>query len=124
MILKAKGQPIHVAKHERLAFWLFFPCSSDWIEHLAANLKDAGSNPARGTNLIRPTTSANCLQGLASGLHQRQGFYAHCHFGAFSVRKQGQNDVPQLPERDGESRFLRKKQGSAVQVQAMRQAIR
>jgi len=35
----------------------------------------------------------------------------------------GQNDVPQLPYRDGQSRFLRAEQGPAVQMHPMRKAV-
>jgi hypothetical protein len=45
-------------------------------------------------------------RGLASGFRQRQGSYAHCHFGPSARRKQDQNDLPQLPDRHGDSGFL------------------
>src|ERR1035437_1471719 len=70
-----------------------------------------GSNPSGGTisaattrmsfrtPFNSPTGSVNYPWGLTSGLRQRQGFYAHCHFDACARRKQRQNDLPQLPDR-------------------------
>jgi hypothetical protein len=69
--------------------------------------------------LISPASSLNCLQGLASGRSQRQGFYTHCYFGASARRKQGGNDVPFLSFSDGQGRILRRKASTTLEVPAV-----
>jgi hypothetical protein len=95
MLLKAKGQSAQVAKPELLAF-ASIARVAQMEERLSAKLEAAGSIPATGT-IFSPARSANCLRGLTSGFRQRQGFYAHCHFGPYAGKRQGPNDVPQLP---------------------------
>jgi hypothetical protein len=73
--------------------------------------------------LISPASSLNCSQGLASGRSQRQGFDTHCYFGASARRKQGGNDVPQLPFPDGQSGVLWSEESAAMEVPAMQHAI-
>lgn len=48
------------------------------------------------------------------------------HYPASGCESQGDSshDVPQLPDRDGEGRFLRSDEDSAVQVPTVRQALR
>src|SRR5438128_995637 len=77
-VMKTKGQ------QPRSLNWNCWPFVSiarvaQMEERLAANEEVAGSTPATGTT-FSPDCSANCLRGLTSGLRQRQGFYAHCHF--------------------------------------------
>ena len=91
----AKSQQSTVAKPELLAF-AYGPCSSVGQSALVLTERSLGSNPARGTT-TSPACSANCSRGLTSGLRQRQGFYAHCHFGSCARRKQARNDLSQLP---------------------------
>jgi len=59
-----------------------------------------GLIPSSSTNhFIHPADSCKLPAGLASGRSQRQGCYTHCHFGSSARRKQGQNDVPFVPDR-------------------------
>ena len=76
------------------------------IEEPSTKRLVVGWSPTGSAKLISSTSSANCWQSLASGKSQRQGYHTHCHFGTVARRKQGQNDLPQLPGEDGESRIL------------------
>ena len=93
------------------------------IEEPTTNRPVAGWNPAVPATLISPASGVNRLRGLASGRSQRQGFYTHCHFGNSARRKQGGNDLPQLPFSDGKSRVLWGEKGSALEVPAVPKAF-
>jgi len=71
--------------------------------------------------LISPASSVNCSQGLASDRSQRQGFSPAVILALLARRKQGQNDVPQLPFSDGQSRILRHQESPTLEVPAVRQ---
>ncbi len=47
----------------------------------------AGSNPALSATLISPPAALTAGRALTSGSLQRQGCYAHCHFGRFPRTK-------------------------------------
>jgi hypothetical protein len=56
-------------------------------------------------------------------MSQGQGLVTRCHFGSKARRKQGQNDMPQLPNPDGEGRILWSEKSAAVEMPAVQQAI-
>jgi hypothetical protein len=129
--MKIKGQPIHVPTPRRLAFAYSVAGWQSWSNAADCKSASGASTTAQGFESltrrqleISPTGSSNYRRGLASGLRQRQGSYAHCHSDACARRKQGQNDLPQLPNRNGEGGVLWKEQGSAMEVPAVPEAIR
>jgi hypothetical protein len=116
--MKAKGQSAQVAKPEPLALASIARVAQKWKSARLLSLRTLVRSQPRVPHLS-PTYSANCLRGLTSGSRQRQGFYAHCHFGPCAGKRQGPNDVSQLPYRNGKGWVLRTEQGSAVQVPAL-----
>jgi hypothetical protein len=124
ILLKNQSQPYTVAKPDVVALVFCGPCSSDRIERQTANLKDAGSSPATGITLISPTRSANCLRGLTSGEPKAELLRLTVILDRSLEESKVQSDVPQLPNRDGEGRFLRQKQNPEIQMPAVRKALR
>ena len=121
LVNKAKGQQSLVAKPELLAF-----------ASIARVAQMEERSPTKLRTLVRsqPRVQRSALLAaltacsLTSGFRQRQGFYAHCHFGSCAGKRQGRNDVSVMPYRDGKSWFLRTEQGPALQVTAVREAVR
>jgi hypothetical protein len=90
-------------------------------EHSPAKPEVASSSLAGSVTLISPTCGANRSRGLASGLRQKAGLSRPTVIldlwpGEIKVL----NDVPQLPDPNGEGRSIRQESSPAFQVPEVR----
>jgi len=99
--LKTKGQQNLVAKLEPLAL---VSLGVNWCADLDSHPSPRGFDSLHLHHLsFSPACSANCLQGLASGLLQRQSCLDSLSFWTHLLEEsKAQIDVPQLPDRDGD----------------------
>jgi len=79
------------------------------------------STPATLSN-NRPSV-VRATEGLILGPKPKDRVGTHCHFSPKPEESKGRNDLPQLPYPDGQSRVLQRKEGPAVEVPAVQQAI-
>jgi hypothetical protein len=74
--------------------------------------------------LIRPACSVNYQRGIASDARPKAGLLGPTAIVSLSPEEsKAQNDLPQLPDPDGEGRFLWSGSGSTLEVPAVRQAV-
>ena len=93
------------------------------IEESATNRLVVSWNLTRPTTLNRPACSANCLRGFTSDARPKAGLIPAAIFSLSLEESKAQNDVSQLPDRDGKGGIPRKEKSAAVQMSAVREAI-
>jgi hypothetical protein len=121
MLNKTKGQQAQVAKPEPLALSFSFGPVTQRIEWSATNRLVAGLSPARPSTSFGLVDSANYQRGHILKPKPKDRVSKPTVIFALALGKtQGQNDMPQLQNRNGESWLLWKGKDPALQMQAMR----
>lgn|SRR6266568_4268396 len=94
--MKTKGQREQLLGGSEFRWPVFLGLTMAWRSPVT-RIPAEGSIPSSSTVLIPPASGCSRSRGLSSGMSQGQGSETRCHFGSCARRKQGLNDVPQLP---------------------------
>jgi hypothetical protein len=121
---KEKGQRDTVVKLNPSAFARFYGPVPQGIEEPTTNRLVVGWIPTRSAIFnSAPLAATNYLKGLASGKTQDRVATPTAIVDLSPEEIKVQNDLPQLPDRDGQGWFLREKQNPTIQVHSMREEI-